>query len=260
MVTSLALMDANKRALAVRMILENEGAENAETALVALAESQGDSAVAIVLGDMRPIDLNKLVRDFDYTKSSIAIELIEPLKAAELLKSESLMWDQQVIQSEPEKIRDEATSLICQLVLVNETDDRRRAFIEAIAETDWGSNFLRFIFLCRDDALWFFKHKTFDQSTMEMASIEQVTPGDCQELLFVMSDLTPIIFKAVGEDVSRDMQAIEELTLTDQLDDEEEEVQYDPIKQFLVSRIRELRELAGSKETEIEDEDTLQLR
>lgn len=258
MSTSLALIEVNKRALAVRQILENEGAENAETALVALAESQGDAAVAVVIGNMRPIDLNKLVRDFDYTKSSVAIDLLEPQKAAELLKSESSMWSQDHIQAKPEEIQADATSLICQLVLVNENDDRRRAVIEAIAGTEWGGHFLRFIFVCREDAYRYFKQKHVDY--------DQVFQGDWQELLSVMSILTPLIFDEVGKDVCGDMLRLDDVAHMDVVvdsDDDEEEIEesfVDPIQQFQISKIRELRELAGSKQIEAEDEDTLQLR
>ena len=99
----------------------------AESALVDLVETEGDTALVTVLDQLAPKDLLAIIREYDSAKPSLVNLLVTPKQFAEAVIMERLY---------AERNRDRLRSLINSVVFREdvEPDD----FIEALAQKDLG--------------------------------------------------------------------------------------------------------------------------
>ena len=137
----------------------------AESALVDLVETEGDTALVTVLDQLAPKDLLAIMREYDSSKSSVINMLVTPKQFADAVIMERLY---------AERNRDRLRSMINSVVFREnvEPDD----FIEALAEKDLGLEVLADYLDERFDEL-----TTFKTTGHFAATDEERTPKDEEE-------------------------------------------------------------------------------
>jgi len=137
----------------------------AESALVDLVETEGDTALVTVLDQLAPKDLLAIMREYDSSKSSVINMLVTPKQFADAVIMERLY---------AERNRDRLRSMINSIVFREnvEPDD----FIEALAEKDLGLEVLADYLDERFDEL-----TTFKTTGHFVATDEERTPKDEEE-------------------------------------------------------------------------------
>jgi hypothetical protein len=137
----------------------------AESALSALVETEGDTALVAVLDELPPKDLLAIIREYDSSKPSVVNLLVTPKQFADAVIMERLY---------AERTRDRLRSMINSVIYREdvEADD----FIAALAEKDLGLEVLADYLDERFDEVSIFKnHGSF------LVQDEERTPKDEEE-------------------------------------------------------------------------------
>lgn len=153
-------------AVVSRMVQEGD-AEQAERALVALADDEGDLVLSGVIETMPPRDLVAILREHDASHPSIVGELVTPASFLGALAMEAKYNDR----------THEALRGMINMVLFRE--DAPDPFIEALGDSEHGILALADYFSQYHEELeWFFQHGTL--TFMESDSLE--LPEDDSDL------------------------------------------------------------------------------
>ena len=137
----------------------------AESALVDLVETEGDTALVTVLDQLAPKDLLAIMREYDSSKPSVINMLVTPKQFADAVIMERLY---------AERNRDRLRSMINSVIF--REDGEPDEFIEALAEKDLGLEVLADYLDERFEELTIFK------STGSFVVIdEERTPRDEEE-------------------------------------------------------------------------------
>lgn len=148
-----------------QMILAGDIA-GAETALVAIADEEGDSALVEILDELPPKDLLAMMREFDASKESIINMVVSPEQFARAVILE-------------EKYRDRTHEALRGMMnaVIHNNGDMAADYLEAIGELDGGYNVFANYFADRfEEVLQFAMGGTFGfegsaESSMENKSI-----------------------------------------------------------------------------------------
>lgn len=137
----------------------------AESALVDLVETEGDTALVTVLDQLAPKDLLAIMREYDSSKSSVINMLVTPKQFADAVIMERLY---------AERNRDRLRSMINSVIFREDVEPDE--FIEALSEKDLGLEVLADYLDERFEELTIFK------STGSFVVIEEErTPRDEEE-------------------------------------------------------------------------------
>ncbi len=134
----------------------------AESALVDIVETEGDTALVTVLDELPPKDLLAILREYDSSKSSVINLLVTPKQFADAVIMERLY---------AERNRDRLRSMINSVIFRDEVDPDD--FIAALSEKDLGLEVLADYLDERFDELTMFK----DCGSF-VATEEERTPKD----------------------------------------------------------------------------------
>ena len=118
----------------------------AESALVDIVETEGDTALVTVLDELPPKDLLAILREYDSSKSSVINLLVTPKQFADAVIMERLY---------AERNRDRLRSMINSVIFRDEVDPDD--FIAALSEKDLGLEVLADYLDERFDELTMFK-------------------------------------------------------------------------------------------------------
>ena len=164
----------------------------AESALVDLVETEGDTALVTVLDQLAPKDLLAIIREYDSAKPSVINLLVTPKQFADAVIMERLY---------AERNRDRLRSMINSVVFREEVEPD--TFIEALAEKDLGLEVLADYLDERFDELTLFKN-----TGHFVATEEERTPKDEEEDT-VREDHFELPKDGVGLDEVRDQDWME---------------------------------------------------
>ncbi len=164
----------------------------AESALVDLVETEGDTALVTVLDQLAPKDLLAIMREYDSSRSSVINMLVTPKQFADAVIMERLY---------AERNRDRLRSMINSVVFREGVEPDE--FIEALAEKDLGLEVLADYLDERFDEL-----TTFKATGHFVATDEERTPKDEEEDT-VREDHFELPKGSVGLDEVRDQDWME---------------------------------------------------
>lgn len=140
--------------------------QKAENALVAVAEAEGDRALALIIEEMPPKDLVAILREHDAAKSSIVGELISPKQFLAAVTMEA-----QYRERGHESLR----GMINGVIFRDDADTE--AFIEVLGSTEEGVRALVNYFSDRHAEIeYFFRNGTF--SEMEGTDFSDIPAHD----------------------------------------------------------------------------------
>ena len=111
----------------------------AEEALDEVAEKYGDLAIVEVLDAMEPQVASMHLAAFDGGKLSLATLLISPQAWSESLAFFAAVWDEEMIEDEPEFLAESLFAHIHGVLFASDDLDRRAALIHHALSTDWGT-------------------------------------------------------------------------------------------------------------------------
>jgi hypothetical protein len=138
---------------AVSAMVYEGSIDEAERALVNVAEEQGDRALALVIEEMPARDLVAILREHDSARGSIVGELISPEQFIAAISLETQYR---------EKRHESLKGMINAVVFRNE--DETDTFIESLGGTQAGVNALVDYFSDRHEEVeYFFRNGTFDE-------------------------------------------------------------------------------------------------
>lgn len=146
----------------------------AGTSLENIAAEQGDGAMLAVFAEMDILTVAKIVREHDATIPSIATWLMDAESVKKLLNVEPSYW-QNMDDESLFCAQTEAHSLLAQIFLSYEDDEKQRAVLKAIVQDDFGLLYLSIPFVGHD-----FTELEYDE--------EQVS-GSIEELLLKIKSL-----------------------------------------------------------------------
>lgn len=146
----------------------------AGTSLEKIASEQGDSAMLAVFSEMDILTVAKIVREHDATIPSIATWLMDAESIKKLLNVEPSYW-QNLDEESLFCAQTEAHSLLAQIFLSYEDDEKQREILKAIVQDDFGLLYLSLPFIGHD-----FSELEYDE--------EQVS-GSIEELLLKIKNL-----------------------------------------------------------------------
>ena len=152
---------------------QNSGRE-AGTSLERIASEQGDTAMLAVFSEMDILTVAKIVREHDATIPSIATWLMDAESIKKLLNVEPSYW-QNLDEESLFCAQTEAHSLLAQIFLSYEDDEKQTEILKAIIQDDFGLLYLSLPFIGHD-----FSEIEFDE--------EQVS-GSIEELLVKIKNL-----------------------------------------------------------------------
>lgn len=152
---------------------QNSGRE-AGTSLEKIASEQGDTAMLAVFSEMDILTVAKIVREHDATIPSIATWLMDAESIKKLLNVEPSYW-QNLDEESLFCAQTEAHSLLAQIFLSYEDDEKQTEILKAIIQDDFGLLYLSLPFIGHD-----FSEIEFDE--------EQVS-GSIEELLLKIKNL-----------------------------------------------------------------------
>jgi len=163
------------------LILATDIAEQAQhsgrqagTSLEKIASEQGDSAMLAVFSEMDILTVAKIVREHDATIPSIATWLMDAESIKKLLNIEPSYW-QNLDEESLFCAQTEAHSLLAQIFLSYEDDEKQTEILKAIIQDDFGLLYLSLPFIGHD-----FSELEYDE--------EQVS-GSIEELLLKIKNL-----------------------------------------------------------------------
>lgn len=146
----------------------------AGTSLEKIASEQGDTAMLAVFSEMDILTVAKIVREHDATIPSIATWLMDAESIKKLLNVEPSYW-QNLDEESLFCAQTEAHSLLAQIFLSYEDDEKQTEILKAIIQDDFGLLYLSLPFIGHD-----FSEIEFDE--------EQVS-GSIEELLLKIKNL-----------------------------------------------------------------------
>ena len=146
----------------------------AGTSLEKIASEQGDTAMLAVFAEMDILTVAKIVREHDATIPSIATWLMDAESIKKLLNVEPSYW-QNMDEESLFCAQTEAHSLLAQIFLSYEDDEKQREILKAIVQDDFGLLYLSIPFVGHD-----FTELEYDE--------EQVS-GSIEELLMKIKSL-----------------------------------------------------------------------
>lgn len=176
-------MTNNSLILASDIIEEaQKSGRDAGTSLEMIASEHGDTAMLEVISEMDILTVAKIVREHDATIPSIATWLMDADSIKQLLNVEPSYWlsldDDQTFCAQTE-----AMSLLSQIFLSNEDDEKQIEILTAIVEDDFGLLYLSLPFIGHD-----FSELDFD---------EEATSGSVEELLLKIHSLNEEAYNEV---------------------------------------------------------------
>ncbi len=128
------------------LALTQEGGRTAGRFLEDIASKNGDAKMLSVLAELDIMSVAKIVREHDATVPSIATWLMEPDIIKKLLDVEPSYW-QHEFEKSAWTARDGAMSLLSQIFLSNEDDERQQAILSAIGQDSNGLLYLSLPFV-----------------------------------------------------------------------------------------------------------------
>ncbi|MGJ8692531.1 MAG: hypothetical protein ACSHW0_08615 [Thalassotalea sp.] len=146
----------------------------AGTSLEAIASSQGDETMLAVLTEMDILTVAKIVREHDATIPSIATWLMDAEAIKQLLNVEPSYW-QNIDEDEVFCAQTEAHSLLSQIFLSSDDEEKQLEVLKAIVADDFGLLYLSLPFVGHDFS--------------EIEEDEEQTSGSIEELLMKIKTL-----------------------------------------------------------------------
>jgi len=154
----------------------------AGTSLETIASEQGDATMLAVLTEMDILTVAKIVREHDATIPSIATWLMDADSIKKLLNVEPSYWqnmdDEHVFCAQTE-----AHSLLTQIFLSNDDEEKQLTVLNAIVEDDFGLLYLALPFVGHDFS--------------ELEEDEEQTSGSVEELLMKIKTLSAEAYQEV---------------------------------------------------------------
>jgi hypothetical protein len=154
----------------------------AGNSLEKIASEQGDNAMLAVFSEMDILTVAKIVREHDATIPSIATWLMDADSIKKLLNVEPSYW-QNLDEESLFCAQTEAHSLLAQIFLSYEDDEKQLEILKAIIQDDFGLLYLSLPFIGHD-----FSELEYDE--------EQVS-GSIEELLLKIKNLDEEAYREV---------------------------------------------------------------
>jgi len=154
----------------------------AGTSLENIASEQGDETMLAVLTEMDILTVAKIVREHDATIPSIATWLMDADTIKQLLNVEPSYW-QNIDEEHIFCAQTEAHSLLTQIFLSSDDDEKQLEVLTAIVEDDFGLLYLSLPFVGHDFS--------------ELEEDEEQTSGSIEELLMKIKTLSEEAYREV---------------------------------------------------------------
>ncbi|TWX53376.1 hypothetical protein [Colwellia hornerae] len=154
----------------------------AGTSLEAIASEHGDEKMLAVLTEMDILTVAKIVREHDATIPSIATWLMDAESIKQLLNVEPSYW-QNIDEDHVFCAQTEAHSLLTQIFLSSDDEEKQREVLTAIVEDDFGLLYLSLPFIGHDFS--------------EIEEDEEQTSGSIEELLMKIKTLSEEAYREV---------------------------------------------------------------
>ena len=176
-------MTKNALILATDIIeIAQQSGRRAGTSLEAIASEQGDETMLAVLTEMDILTVAKIVREHDATIPSIATWLMDAESIKQLLNVEPSYW-QNIDEDHVFCAQTEAHSLLSQIFLSSDDEEKQLEVLKAIVEDDFGLLYLSLPFVGHDFS--------------EIEEDEEQTSGSIEELLMKIKSLDEDSYREV---------------------------------------------------------------
>ena len=176
-------MTKNSLILASDIIEEAQhSGRRAGTSLETIAAEQGDATMLAVLSEMDILTVAKIIREHDATIPSIATWLMDADSIKQLLNVEPSYW-QNMDEDTVFCAQTEAHSLLSQIFLSYDDDEKQKEILQAIVEDDFGLLYLSLPFIGHDFS--------------EMEYDEEQLSGSIEELLLKIKNLDEDSYKEI---------------------------------------------------------------
>jgi hypothetical protein len=176
-------MKKNSLIIASDIIEEAQSSgRQAGTSLEMIASQHGDTAMLEVISEMDILTVAKIVREHDATIPSIATWLLDADSIKQLLNVEPSYW-QNLDGHQTFCAQSEALSLLTQIFLSNDDDEKQTEVLKAIVEDDFGLLYLSLPFLGHN-----FAELDFD---------EEALSGSVEELLLKIHSLNTFAYDEI---------------------------------------------------------------
>lgn len=176
-------MTKNALILATDIIeIAQQSGRRAGTSLEAIASEQGDETMLAVLTEMDILTVAKIVREHDATIPSIATWLMDAESIKQLLNVEPSYW-QSLDEDHVFCAQTEAHSLLSQIFLSSDDEEKQLEVLKAIVEDDFGLLYLSLPFVGHDFS--------------EIEEDEEQTSGSIEELLMKIKTLDEEAYREV---------------------------------------------------------------
>ncbi len=159
-----------------------QSGRNAGTSLEAIASEQGDETMLAVLTEMDILTVAKIVREHDATIPSIATWLMDAESIKQLLNVEPSYW-QNMDEEHVFCAQTEAHSLLTQIFLSFDDEEKQLEVLNAIVEDDFGLLYLSLPFVGHDFS--------------ELEEDEEQMSGSIEELLMKIKTLSEEAYREV---------------------------------------------------------------
>ena len=176
-------MKKNALILATEIIEQaQQSGRRAGTSLETIASEQGDETMLAVLTEMDILTVAKIVREHDATIPSIATWLMDADSIKQLLNVEPSYW-QNIDEDHVFCAQTEAHSLLAQIFLSSDDEEKQLEVLNAIVEDDFGLLYLSLPFVGHDFS--------------EIEEDEEQTSGSIEELLMKIKTLNEEAYREV---------------------------------------------------------------
>jgi len=162
--------------------IAQQSGRRAGTSLEAIASEQGDETMLAVLTEMDILTVAKIVREHDATIPSIATWLMDAESIKQLLNVEPSYW-QNIDEDHVFCAQTEAHSLLSQIFLSTDDEEKQLEVLKAIVEDDFGLLYLSLPFVGHDFS--------------EIEEDEEQTSGSIEELLMKIKSLDEDSYREV---------------------------------------------------------------
>jgi hypothetical protein len=162
--------------------IAQQSGRRAGTSLEAIASEQGDETMLAVLTEMDILTVAKIVREHDATIPSIATWLMDAESIKQLLNVEPSYW-QNIDEDHVFCAQTEAHSLLSQIFLSSDDEEKQLEVLKAIVEDDFGLLYLSLPFVGHDFS--------------EIEEDEEQTSGSIEELLMKIKSLDEDSYREV---------------------------------------------------------------
>jgi hypothetical protein len=162
--------------------IAQQSGRRAGTSLEAIASEQGDETMLAVLTEIDILTVAKIVREHDATIPSIATWLMDAESIKQLLNVEPSYW-QNIDEDHVFCAQTEAHSLLSQIFLSSDDEEKQLEVLKAIVEDDFGLLYLSLPFVGHDFS--------------EIEEDEEQTSGSIEELLMKIKTLDEDAYREV---------------------------------------------------------------